>query len=166
MCRSALFFRIPLSSEHKIGIMPQTTRQRVVSCLRGNLLTLLTIIGVLSGVAFGMILRYSKEERWNPREIMYVSFVGDIFLQMLKALILPLIVSSIVSAIGCLDLSVSGKIGGRAITYYLCTTVSAVILGMILSVSIHPGSGDASTIHQTGTSRNVTTADTLMDLVR
>lgn len=97
---------------------------------------------------------------------MYVSYVGDIFLQMLKSLILPLIVASIVTAIGGLDLTLSGKIGARAIVYYLSTTISAVVLGMILVTVVHPGQGDASKIQASGKSRNVTTVDTLLDLVR
>jgi Na+/H+-dicarboxylate symporter len=146
--------------------MAKTARQRVKSCLRGNLLTFLTVIGVFGGVVFGVILRTSRDGEWTEREIMYVSYFGDIFLQMLKSLILPLIVASIITAIGGLDLSLSGKIGARAIAYYLTTTVSAVVLGMILVSVIHPGEGDASAIHKSGTSRNVTTVDTLLDLIR
>jgi Na+/H+-dicarboxylate symporter len=97
---------------------------------------------------------------------MYVSYIGDLFLRMLKSLILPLIVASLISAIGSLDLSLSGRIGGRAVTYYMTTTVCAVVLGIILVVTIHPGRGDSESIARAGTSRNVTTADTLMDLVR
>ncbi|XP_033611179.1 excitatory amino acid transporter 1 isoform X2 [Cryptotermes secundus] len=146
--------------------MANTARKRIKSFLRGNLLTLLTVIGVFGGAILGVILRQTREDKWTEREIMYVSYFGDIFLQMLKSLILPLIVASIISAIGGLDLSLSGKIGARAIVYYFCTTVSAVVLGMILVSVIHPGRGDASEISKSGTSRNVTTVDTLLDLVR
>jgi Na+/H+-dicarboxylate symporter len=146
--------------------MAKTARQRVKSCIRGNLLTFLTVIGVFGGVIFGVILRTSRDGKWTEREIMYVSYFGDIFLQMLKSLILPLIVASIITAIGGLDLSLSGKIGARAIAYYLTTTVSAVVLGMILVSVIHPGKGDESEIKKSGISRNVTTVDTLLDLVR
>ena len=41
---------------------------------------------------------------------MYVSYVGKLFLRMLKALILPLIVPSLVAAVGSLDMSISGKV--------------------------------------------------------
>jgi len=85
---------------------------------------------------------------------------------MLKCLILPLIVSSMISAIGSLDLSVSGRIGTRAIVYYMTTTVSAVILGIILVLTIHPGQGSDVGIVKGGTVRHVTTADMLMDLIR
>lgn len=142
--------------------------QRVAQCLRGNLLTTLTVLGVLSGVAVGFVMRSAKSSPWTAREIVYVQFVGDLFLRMLKALIIPLLISSIVAAIGSLDLSLSYKIGARAIVYYLTTTVMAVIEGIILVLIIHPGRSDEGVdkIKREGTSRNVTTADTLLDLIR
>ena len=91
---------------------------------------------------------------------------GDLFLRMLKMLILPLIVSSMISAVGSLDLSVSGRIGTRAIVYYMSTTISAVILGIILVLTIHPGEGSDKGIVRGGQVRHVTTADMLMDLIR
>jgi len=107
---------------------PQTTGQKMKSCLSHNALTILTVSGVVGGVVLGIILRNTRE-KWTPREIMYINYLGDLFLRMLKSLILPLIISSLISAIGSLDLSLSGRIGARAIAYYMVTTICAVILG-------------------------------------
>ena len=49
--------------------------------------------------------------QWTDREITYISFVGKLFLRMLKALILPLIIPSLIAAVGSLDMSLSGKVG-------------------------------------------------------
>ena len=76
---------------------------------------------------------------------MYVAYIGKLFLRMLKALILPLIIPSLIAAIGQLDMTLSGKIGGRAIAYYMSTTVLAVILGIILVTSIQPGAEQTAT---------------------
>ena len=73
-----------------------------------NALTIATMTGVIGGVVFGLILRQCKE-KWHEREVMYVSYIGEIFLRMLKALILPLIVPSLITAVGSLDLSLSGE---------------------------------------------------------
>ncbi|XP_043480010.1 excitatory amino acid transporter 3-like [Leptopilina heterotoma] len=152
-------------------------------------LTLFTVIGVFFGVALGLILRKSGKEGWSPREIMYVEFPGHMFLRMLKGLILPLIVSSIISAIGNLDLSLSGKIGKRSIYYYSATTITAVILGIILVLTIRPGDFKHTKCVRTNgellnssltideeckffkskkldVSHNVTTVDTILDLIR
>ncbi|KAL1138026.1 hypothetical protein AAG570_009721 [Ranatra chinensis] len=127
---------------------------------------MLTVASVIGGVIFGLVLRYAASERWTAREVMYVQFPGDLFLRMLKALIIPLLVSSITSAIGSLDLSLSKKIGGRAILYYLVTTVIAVIEGIILVMLIRPGRGDFDRSASKDEKRPITTVDTLLDLVR
>lgn len=129
----------------------------------------MTIGGVIVGIVLGIGLREvpAEGEKWSPRDVSYINFIGDIFLRMLKALILPLIVTSLIAAVGSLDLSLSGKIGGRAVLYYVITTVMAVILGIILVVTIQPGKGAEETSgSEKGEVRNVTTADTLLDLVR
>lgn len=84
--------------------------RRRKGCTGEHLLTVLTVLSVLAGVGLGFALKHVKPEGWSQREVMYIQFPGDLFLRMLKALILPLIVSSIVSAIGSLDLTLSGNI--------------------------------------------------------
>ncbi|XP_033206886.1 excitatory amino acid transporter 1-like isoform X1 [Bombus vosnesenskii] len=145
---------------------PKTRQEKIRSCFRHNSLTILTVVGVFGGVILGIILRNVRSQGWTRREIMYINYLGDLFLRMLKSLILPLIISSLVSAIGSLDLSLSGKIGMRAIVYYMVTTVSAVILGIILVISIQPGVGNDPDIKPKERSQNVSTIDTLMDLIR
>ena len=65
---------------------------------------------------------------------------------------------------GSMNISLSGKVGLRAIVYYIVTTIMAVILGIVLVVSIKPGGGGE--VADTGEKKNVTTADTMMDLLR
>lgn len=146
--------------------MPANSRWKTF--FKENILTILTIVGVFSGTAVGLIVKNSSETKWTQREVMYIQYPGDLFLRMLKCLIVPLLVSSITSAIGSLDLSMSGKIATRAIIYYMTTTVSAVILGIILVSTIRPGhTGTAPPpLATTSIQRTVLTADTLLDLIR
>ncbi|GBP57206.1 Putative sodium-dependent excitatory amino acid transporter glt-4 [Eumeta japonica] len=88
--------------------MPGGMKPNLGKFLRENLLTFLTILGVASGTILGCGLRAFDYE-WSRREVMYFQYPGELFLRMLKCLIVPLLVSSIVSAIGSLDLSLSGK---------------------------------------------------------
>lgn len=139
--------------------------------IRQHLLTILTLGAVIAGVIAGIIVRAAGlndgEESFPQRTVMYVNFIGDTFLRMLKALILPLIVASLVAAVGSLDISLSKKIGSRAIAYYMLTTVLAVVLGIILVTVIQPGSGGKkSVVEEKISTRNVTTADTILDLLR
>lgn len=142
--------------------------------LKEHLLTILTVSAVVLGIIVGLIVRAAaldgENDKFKERTVMYVNFLGDVFLRMLKALILPLIVSSLISAVGSLDISLSKRIGTRAIAYYLMTTVMAVILGIVLVMTIRPGVDSSNDVENTTKpaqiQRAITTPDTLLDLVR
>lgn len=149
--------------------MTGNARIKCMSCVRSNLLTIFTLIGVVVGSVLGIVLRSSRDEAWTQREVIYIQFVGDLFLRILKGLVLPLVVSTLIAAIGSLDLSVSGKMARVGGIYYVITTTLAIILGIVLAVTIQPGANRSGTDTGSGSDinvRNVTTVDTLLDLVR
>lgn len=139
----------------------------VISFARNNLLTICTVLGVVLGVVLGIVLKAIRSDPWTEREAMYVKFIGELFLSILKSLIIPLIVPSLIATIGSMDLSLSGKIGLKAICFYMATTVIAVALGILLVLTIEPGShGDQKANLKENLKENVTITDTLMDLAR
>ncbi len=82
-------------------------------------------------------------------------------------LILPLIVSSIISALAQLDAQSSGKMGIRALIYYLATTLMAAILGIILVLTIRPGLRvDKGPTNPNSKAVEGRTIDTVLDLFR
>ncbi|KAG9337006.1 hypothetical protein JZ751_029923 [Albula glossodonta] len=93
--------------------------------------------GVILGAVSGMLLRYASPI--PPDVIMVIAFPGDILMRMLKMLILPLIISSLITGLAGLDAKSSGRLGTRAMVYYMSTTVIAAVLGVILVLAIHPG---------------------------
>ncbi|KAM4708476.1 excitatory amino acid transporter 3 [Discoglossus pictus] len=133
--------------------------------LKNNWLLITTVVAVILGIGLGVLVReYGKLSNLDK---IYFAFPGEILMRMLKLIILPLIVSSMITGVAALDSSVSGKIGLRAVVYYFCTTVIAVILGIVLVVSIKPGvSQSADDIDRTGSTPEVTTVDALLDLLR
>lgn len=162
----------------KSRIRVTNMKVKVNKHVKEHLLTILTIGAVVAGVIAGVVVRAvgldengvdGKPDKFSPRTVMYVNFIGDIFLRILKSLILPLIVASLISAVGSLDISLSKKIGTRAILYYMLTTVMAVILGIILVTAIQPGGAGVKNGQNTAEKlsiRQVTTADTMLDLLR
>lgn len=104
-----------------------------------NVLLVSTIVAVFFGFLIGMIMRHSNNGTYSNEVITLVAFPGDMFLRMLKMLILPLIIASVISALASLDSTVSGKIGMRACAFYMTTTVVATITGIILVTLLHPG---------------------------
>lgn len=103
-----------------------------------NTLLVSTIVAVVLGFSIGMLMRHSHG-KYSDDVIAVIAFPGDMFLRMLKMLILPLIIASVISALASLDSTVSGKIGMRACGFYMTTTVVATITGIILVSLIHPG---------------------------
>ena len=68
--------------------------------------------------------------------------VGDLFLRLLQMLVVPLIVSSLITGItGMGDLRTLGSIGGRAIVFYLTTSFIAILTGIFVVNIIKPGEG-------------------------
>lgn len=136
--------------------------------LRENVLLVATVIAVILGIGTGFLLRSFFQ--FNDNQVSYFGFIGQLFLRMLKFLILPLIATSLISGIAGLSKN-AGRIALRALVYYFSTTMTAVVIGIILVVIIRPGSGKGSSVDQSlkvpiDTSRHVTTHDTLLDLVR
>uniref|UniRef100_A0A3P8WQE3 Amino acid transporter n=1 Tax=Cynoglossus semilaevis TaxID=244447 RepID=A0A3P8WQE3_CYNSE len=133
--------------------------------LKKNWLLIATVLSVVLGITLGVAVReYATLSNLHKQ---YFGFPGEILMRMLKLVILPLIISSMITGVAALDSEVSGKIGLRAVIYYFSTTIIAVILGIILVMTIKPGvSQTADHISRAGTTPNVTTVDTLLDLIR
>lgn len=106
--------------------------------VKENILLFLTILSVVLGVGIGFLIR--NFTNFAPPQRQYFGFLGELFLRMLKFLILPLIGSSLICGIASLGTaSKTGKVASRAFIYYLSTTFIAAILGLILVSSIKPG---------------------------
>lgn len=56
-------------------------RSKGKNFVRENLLTILTIVGVVGGTLSGLLIKYMSEDTWSQREIMYIQYPGDLFLR-------------------------------------------------------------------------------------
>ena len=65
---------------------------------------------------------------------------GEVFLRMLQMVVVPLVMASVMSGIlGLGDVRKLGRPGGYAVSYYMCTTLLAVITGLIVVNIVNPG---------------------------
>jgi len=87
------------------------------------------ILGILGGYFFGNIL-------------IHVKFLGTIFLNALKMVVIPLVIASLIVGVTSLgDIRKLGRTTGKTLLYYLATTSFSVLIGIILVNLISPGSG-------------------------
>ncbi|KAK5931309.1 hypothetical protein CgunFtcFv8_027470 [Champsocephalus gunnari] len=144
--------------------MSSVSRDDVKGFLKRNLFVLFTVAAVALGVLLGFALR---PHNLTLREIKYFSFPGELLMRMLKMLVLPLIVSSLVTGISSLDSKASGKMGMRAVAYYTVTTLIAVFIGIVIVVIIQPGRGSRdSPASKSGNIEPIQATDAFLDLIR
>ena len=101
-------------------------------------------IGFAAGIVFGFV--FGPMVQGSPILSGYVmpflGVVGEIFLTLLKMIIVPLVFSSIVvgaASIG--DPKKLGRVGVKTLTIYLLTTAAAIVIGLALGNIIKPGVG-------------------------
>ena len=72
----------------------------------------------------------------------FTKFCGELFLQALRLMVIPLVVTSMVCGITSLgDIRHVGRVGGMTVLYFLATTLVAVLIGIMLVEMIRPGVG-------------------------
>jgi len=96
------------------------------------------LIGMLAGVLFalGMI-----QLEWGAKFISdWIKPFGNIFINVLKLIAVPLILASLIKGVSDLkDISKLSKVGGRTISIYIGTTIIAVSIGLGVVNIIKPG---------------------------
>lgn len=104
------------------------------------LLPVLMLSGAVLGLAIGGGLGHRWEDPALKGLVMPLRVLGQIFLSLLKALIVPLVVTSIIVAVTRMgDLRRVGRVAGYTGLYFLSTTFIAVGTGMVLVNIIRPG---------------------------
>lgn len=92
---------------------------------------------VLSGMALGALLALIA-----PDLAQRAAVLGTIFLRLLRMVIVPLIFTSIVAGVtGIGDPKALGRLGIKTLSYYLLTSLVAILIGLTLANVIQPGAG-------------------------
>uniref|UniRef100_A0A6Q2WU88 Amino acid transporter n=3 Tax=Esox lucius TaxID=8010 RepID=A0A6Q2WU88_ESOLU len=139
------------------------SKEDVQAFFRKNAFVLFTVAAVVIGIILGFALRPYK---MTYREVKYFSFPGELLMRMLQMLVLPLLVSSLITGMAALDSKASGKMGMRAVVYYMTTTIIAVIIGIIMVLIIHPGKGSRDEFMKQSKIEDISPADAFLDLIR
>ena len=101
-------------------------------------------LGLLYGIIIAIILGAFIGGVF-PDFAKHTHILGDIFLALLRMIVVPLVIFSMVVGITNLgDIRNLGSIGGRTVLYYMATTAISVVIGMVLVNIIAPGKGLSS----------------------
>ena len=95
------------------------------------------IIGLILGLLFGIL---AASQGWGGFTNDWIAPFGKIFINLLKLIAVPLVLSSLITGVASLsDLKKLSRIGGKTITIYLVTTAIAVTIGLIAVNILEPG---------------------------
>ncbi|XP_078141120.1 solute carrier family 1 member 3a isoform X1 [Centroberyx gerrardi] len=139
------------------------TKHDVKGFFRRNAFVIFTVAAVIIGIILGFALR---PYNMSYREMKFFSFPGELLMRMLQMLVLPLLVSSLITGMAALDSRASGKMGMRAVVYYTTTTIIAVFIGIVMVLIIHPGKGSKDEFTKQQKIEQVSPADAFLDLIR
>ena len=96
------------------------------------------IIGLILG---GVYAWMSVQFGWNEFTLDYIKPFGDIFVNLLKLIAVPLVLFSIIVGVTSLgDIQKLGRMGLKTLGTYVITTATAVVIGLLLVNLIQPGS--------------------------
>jgi Na+/H+-dicarboxylate symporter len=95
------------------------------------------IIALVLGVLYAVL---AVNMGWQSVTKAYISPFGDIFINLLKLIAVPLVLFSIITGIGSLkNIKQLGRVGVKTLLIYVGTTMSAILIGLFLVNLIKPG---------------------------
>ena len=107
-----------------------------------NKLTVFIVIFMLAGILTGaMIHSYASADSitaWSDN----ITLLTDIFLRLIKMVIAPLVFSTLTVGIMRLgETSTIGRVGGKAMVWFISSSVLSILVGLFIVTLEHPGSG-------------------------
>ena len=100
------------------------------------------ILGALViGSIIGMVVPKGVILFGNTTLLSVIAPFGDLFIRLLKMIIVPIIVASLIMGTSSIEPSKLGRVGGKAVFFYFITTLFAIVIGLACAFVFRPGSG-------------------------
>lgn len=110
----------------------------------GKRLTLYIVIGMIAGIIVGYALNraYPADSPALATAADALKLLPDVFLHLIKMVIAPLILATLVTGIASMgDSSALGRIGGRALAWFITASLISIGMGLLLVNLFQPGVG-------------------------
>ncbi|MFN6177930.1 MAG: dicarboxylate/amino acid:cation symporter [Flavobacteriales bacterium] len=109
---------------------------------KNNRLTIWILIAMVLGIAVGYAMHHGMELQSRKDVAENLKLLTDIFLRLVKMIIAPLVFSTLVVGIAKLgDMKTVGRVGGRALLWFMSASLVSLLLGMLLVNVLKPGVG-------------------------
>ena len=109
--------------------------------MKNNKLFILIIISLIIGVALGGIVHYQFPEAIDTFS-KNIKLLGTIFIRLVQMIIAPLVFSTLVVGIAKMgDMKMVGRVGGKAMAWFISASLISLLLGMVLVNFFEPGKG-------------------------
>jgi Na+/H+-dicarboxylate symporter len=124
-----------------------------------NRLTIFILIAMAAGILLGYVVNKNASPGYIASFSSNVKLLTTIFLRLVQMIIAPLVFSTIVIGISKLgDLKTVGRIGGKALLWFVSASLVSLLLGMLLVNFFHPGTSiDLSNADNAGAKELVST---------
>ncbi|MFG6447699.1 dicarboxylate/amino acid:cation symporter [Roseateles sp. BYS180W] len=136
--------------------------------MKANRLTSYIGIALLLGIAVGYVCNVWAASAAQAKDIAYYfSILTDVFMRMIKMIIAPLVVATLVAGLaGMGDSKTVGRIGVRALGWFVVASFCSLLLGLVFANVLQPGSGLGVPLPEVSASTNIkTNALNLKDFV-
>lgn len=122
-------------------------------------LSIKILIGLALGIIAGLFIPASIANTW-------IKPFGTLFMNMIKMVVVPLVFASIVvGTCGLNDARSLGRLGGKTVLYYLCTTAIAVTIGLVIANIFPVGRELAFEMEEVTAAESQSVVDTLLNIV-
>ncbi len=109
---------------------------------KNNRLTIYIIIAMLAGVVLGYFVHTQSSPEFIKSFSTNIKLLTTIFLRLVQMIIAPLVFSTLVVGIAKLgDLKTVGRVGGKAMLWFISASLTSLLLGMVLVNFFKPGAG-------------------------
>lgn len=110
--------------------------------MQKNRLTIYILAAMLAGITAGILINKGTSAQFAQSYAGNIKLLATIFIRMVQMIIAPLVFTTLVVGIAKLgDLKAVGRVGGKALGWFITASLVSLLLGMVIVNFFEPGAG-------------------------